>query len=107
MYIENPLEIIKNNSVINHKDINVVYTENLKNKLKTKKLKNSTSMESVESIEIHPAVLTATQKHDLDMAKKLSMISFQVKGRQTIQMDGSWILFTWNIINTTSNLDRI
>ena len=55
------LEIIKNNSVANHDEINVVYTESLKNKLKTKKLKNSSSMESVELIEIHPAVLTATQ----------------------------------------------
>ncbi len=74
MYIDNPLEIIKNNSVANHKEINVVYTEMLENKLKTKKLKNSSSMESVESIEIHPAVLTATQKHDLEMARRLTMI---------------------------------
>ena len=74
MYIENPLEIIKNNSVTNHENINVVYTETLQNKLKTKKLKNSSSMESVELIEIHPAVLTATQKHDLEMARKLTMI---------------------------------
>ena len=27
MYIDNPLEIIKNNSVANHKEINVVYTK--------------------------------------------------------------------------------
>jgi P4 family phage/plasmid primase-like protien len=74
MYIDNPLEIIKNNSVANHEEINVVYTEMLKNKLKSKKLKNSSSMESVELIEIHPAVLTATQKHDLEMARKLTMI---------------------------------
>ena len=65
MYLEDPLEIIKNNSVVNHADINVVYTEELSNKLKTKALKNSSSMESMDSIEIHPAVLTATQKHDL------------------------------------------
>ena len=31
-------------------------------------------MESVESIEIHPAVLTATQKHDLEMARRLTMV---------------------------------
>ena len=74
MYLDDPLEIIKNNSVINHDDINVVYREELLNKLKTKKLKTSTSMESVDSIEIHPAVLTATQKHDLEVAKKLTMI---------------------------------
>jgi len=79
MYIDNPLEIIKNNSVTNHTDINVVYTEMLQKKLKTKKLKNSNSMESVESIEIHPAVLSTTQKHDLDMAKKLTMILSSVR----------------------------
>lgn len=79
MYIDNPLEIIKNNSVTNHTDINVVYTERLQKKLKTKKLKNSNSMESVESIEIHPAVLSTTQKHDLDMAKKLTMILSSVR----------------------------
>ena len=39
MYIDNPLEIIKNNSVANHNEINVVYTEMLENKLKTKKTK--------------------------------------------------------------------
>jgi P4 family phage/plasmid primase-like protien len=74
MYLEDPLEIIKNNSVVNHADINVVYTEELSNKLKTKALKNSSSMESMDSIEIHPAVLTATQKHDLKIAKELTMI---------------------------------
>ena len=74
MYLDDPLEIIKNNSVTNHDDINVVYKDELSNKLKTKALKNSSSMESIESVEIHPAVLTATQKHDLAIAKKLTMI---------------------------------
>ena len=74
MYLEEPLEIMKNNSVINHDEINVEYTEYLNNRLKIKTLKSSSSMESVEAVEIHPAVLTATQKHDLEMAKKLAMI---------------------------------
>ena len=74
MYLEEPLEIMKNNSVINHDEINVEYKEYLNNRLKIKTLKTSSSMESVESVEIHPAVLTATQKHDLEMAKKLAMI---------------------------------
>ena len=74
MYLEDPLEIIKNNSVVNHADINVVYKDELKNQLKPKTLKHSSSMESIESIEIHPAVLTATQNHDLKIAKELTMI---------------------------------
>jgi P4 family phage/plasmid primase-like protien len=74
MYLDDPLEITRNNSVANHDTINVVYKEELLNQLKTKKLKNSSSMESIESIEINPAVLTITQKHDLDIAKKLTMI---------------------------------
>ena len=74
MYLEEPLEIMKNNSVVNHDEINVEYTDFLNNRLKTKTLRTSSSMDSVESIEIHPAVLTATQKHDLEIAKKLTMI---------------------------------
>ena len=69
MYLEEPLEIMKNNSVVNHDEINVEYTDFLNNRLKTKTLRTSSSMDSVESIEIHPAVLTATQKHDLEIAK--------------------------------------
>ena len=35
MYLDEPLEIMKHNSVVNHEEINVVYTEMLENKLKT------------------------------------------------------------------------
>ena len=74
LYLDEPLEIIKNNSVVNHESMNVQYTEYLHNRLKTKILRTSSSMESVESIEILQAVLTATQKHDIEVAKKLTMI---------------------------------
>ena len=52
MYLEEPLEIMKNNSVINHDEINVEYTEYLNNRLKTKTLKTSSSMESLSLIHI-------------------------------------------------------
>ena len=74
IYIDNPLEIIKQNSVSNRSEISVEYTSELNKRLKTNTLKTSSSMESVESIEITPAVLTATQKHDIDLAKKLALI---------------------------------
>jgi P4 family phage/plasmid primase-like protien len=122
MYIDNPLEIIKNNSVTNHSDINVVYTDILKNKLKTKKLKNSTSMESVESIEIHPAVLTATEKHDLDIARKLTMIlTIERASNYTEWMEvgyclhgispsllQTWIAFSkkWSMYNDSSECEK-
>ena len=74
MYLEDPIEIIRNNSVVNHGQINVNYKEYLENQLKNKSIKKSNSTESMESIEIHPAVLTATQKHDIEIAKDLTMI---------------------------------
>ena len=74
LYLENPLEIIKMNSVSNRENINVEYTDVLNKRLKTNTLKNSSSMESVDSIEMlsdicsrTAAVLTATQKHDIDL----------------------------------------
>ncbi len=70
-YESDPLEIINCNSVAKHKDINVKYTETTENRLKNKPLKTSSSM---ESIEIHPAVINASQKHDIETAKKLAMI---------------------------------
>ena len=122
MYIEEPLEIIKSNSVANHDEINVVYTETLQNKLKTKKLKNSSSMESVESIEIHPAVLSATQRHDLDIAKKLTMIlSVERASSYTDWLDigyclhgisndllPTWIVFSkkWSMYNDSTECNK-
>ena len=71
IYLEEPLEIMKNNSVMNHDEINVEYTEYLNNRLKTKTLKTSSSMESVEAVEIHPEIINIAKKHDIDKAKKI------------------------------------
>ena len=122
MYLEEPLEIMKNNSVINHDEINVEYKEFLNNRLKIKTLKTSSSMESVESVEIHPAVLTATQKHDLEMAKKLTMIlSTERASNYTDWMDVGyclhgvspdllpiWIAFSkkWSMFNDSTECER-
>lgn len=122
MYLDEPLEIMKHNSVVNHDEINVVYKELLENKLKTKALKNSKSMESVESLEIHPAVLTATQKHDLEIAKKLTMIlSNERSGNYSEWMEvgyclhgisndllQTWIAFSkkWSMYNDASECTR-
>ena len=73
-YEDDPLEIINCNSVAKHKNINVEYTEDVDNRLKNKPLKTSSSMESIEAIEINPAVISTSQKHDLETAKKLTMI---------------------------------
>jgi P4 family phage/plasmid primase-like protien len=122
MYLDDPLEIMKNNSVTNHTDINVVYTEELSNKLKTKALKNSSSMESIDSVEIHPAVLTATQKHDLEIARKLTMIlSVERAGNYTDWLDvgyclngispdllKTWIAFSkkWSMFNDATECNK-
>jgi len=122
MYLDDPLEIMKNNSVTNHTDINVVYTEELSNKLKTKALKNSSSMESIDSVEIHPAVLTATQKHDLEIARKLTMIlSSERAGNYTDWLDvgyclngissdllKTWIAFSkkWSMFNDATECNK-
>ena len=122
MYLEEPLEIMKNNSVINHDEMNVQYTEYLNNRLKTKTLKTSSSMESVEAVEIHPAVLTATQKHDLDIAKKLTMIlSNERASNYTDWLDvgyclhgishdllQTWIAFSkkWSMYNDASECNK-
>lgn len=122
MYLEEPLEIMKNNSVINHDEINVQYTEFLNNRLKTKTLRTSSSMDSVESVEIHPAVLTATQKHDLEIAKKLTMIlSADRAGNYTDWLDigyclhgispdllQTWIAFSmkWSMYNDQTECNK-
>jgi P4 family phage/plasmid primase-like protien len=73
-YIEEPLEIINFNSVSKHTQITVEYTEEINDRLKNKPLKNSKSMENIDILEIHPAVINASQKHDIQSAKKLTMI---------------------------------
>ncbi|MBD23925.1 MAG: hypothetical protein CMG46_02825 [Candidatus Marinimicrobia bacterium] len=117
-----PLDIMKMNSVQNHDEINVEYTEELYNRLKTKLLKTSSSMESVEALEINPAVLTATQKHDLKIAKELvKILSNDRAGNYTDWIEigyclhgisnellPSWIAFSkkWSMYNDDSECNR-
>ena len=122
IYLENPLEIIKKNSVSNRDEINVEYKEYLINGLKTNPLTSSSSMESVDSIEITPAVLSTTQKHDINLAKKLAL-SLSVERASTylswlevgyclhgISKDllHTWIAFSrkWESWNDSSECER-
>tara|TARA_Y100000389_G_C17462502_1_gene522897 strand:+ start:244 stop:2982 length:2739 start_codon:yes stop_codon:yes gene_type:complete len=73
-YEDDPLEIINCNSVAKHKKINVEYTLEVDNQLKNKPLKNSSSMESIEAVEICATVISASKKHDIETSKKLAMI---------------------------------
>ena len=79
-------------------------------------------MESIESIEIHPAVLTATQKHDLEIARKLTMIlSAERAGNYTDWLDvgyclngispellKTWIVFSkkWSMWNDDTECNK-
>ena len=74
IYKDEPLEIIKLNSVCYNDTINVKYTEQLNSKLKNKQLKNSSSTEILEDIELNPIVMSATKKYDIECAKKLALI---------------------------------
>ena len=71
MYLDNPLEIIKLNSVSNKQTINVDYTDSLKSSLKSKPLKPSKSVESVESMEIDPQVIHKKKKDEINLASRL------------------------------------
>ena len=75
IYEENPLEIIKMNSVSRQNKINVEYTDYLKSQqqFKKKKLSNSISSDSIESLDYSnpEMIITKAQKYDLDVTKKL------------------------------------
>ena len=54
-------------------DINVVYTQNLKDKMSEGSLKKSMSIENVvENIEVNQSVINRTKTDDIEIAKKLS-----------------------------------
>ena len=74
LYLKNPVEIVKMNSVSKHTEVTVGYNECLENKLKQKPLKNSISVESIEAMIDYnnpETLLTKTQKYDLEIAKNL------------------------------------
>jgi len=72
LWIDNPLEIMKLNSVSNHSELSVDYTDKLQNGLKKKTLKQSISTESIDSMELNLHVLNKAMKYDIDIAKKLT-----------------------------------
>ena len=100
LYLENPLEIIKKNSVSNRVEINVEYTDELNKRLKTNMLRNSSSMESVDSIEITPAVLSAIQKHDIELSKKLALLLSVERASNY----GSWLEVGYCLHGISKNL---
>ena len=121
-YVDDPLEIIKLNSVSKHTEPNVKYTEETENRLKNKPLKNSSSMESIESVEICASVISASQKHDIETAKKLAMILSTQRASNyddwkdvgfclhTISQEllPTWISFSkkWSMWNDSSECER-
>ena len=73
LYLDNPLEIMKLNSV-SLQESNVSYTEVLSNGVKEKPMKSSLSVESLETMEYNDPslVISKTQKFNIDIAKKLT-----------------------------------
>ena len=74
LYVENPLEIIKMNSVKLQDNISVGYTQSLLDMMSSTNLQRSLSSEKLKLSEINPYVMNKTKKHDIDIAKKLSVI---------------------------------
>ena len=70
LYIDNPSEIVKLNSVF-HGEINVDYTDHLSSKMSKTNLKNSKSIESISSEEMNPIIISNALKHDIEVAKQL------------------------------------
>ena len=73
LYIDNKSELVKMNSVKMQDDINVTYTQNLKEKMSEGNLKKSMSVENV-SEPINPVVVNRAKTHDIEISKKLALI---------------------------------
>ena len=73
LYIDDKTELVKMNSVKMQDDINVVYTENLKEKMSEGNLKKSMSVESMGE-PINPVVVNRAKTHDIEISKKLALI---------------------------------
>ena len=74
-YLDDKESLVKMNSVKMQDDINVVYTQNLKDKMSEGNLKKSMSIENVvENIEVNQSVINRTKTDDIEIAKKLAKI---------------------------------
>jgi P4 family phage/plasmid primase-like protien len=74
IYNEDPLTIMKLNSVYMNDTMNVEYTEDLNKELKKSTLKNSSSVESISSEDMNPEVMSNALKDDINIAKELALI---------------------------------
>jgi len=74
IYNEEPLTIMKLNSVYMNDTMNVEYTEDLNKELKKSTLRNSSSVESISSEDINQEVMSKVQKNDVGTVKKLALI---------------------------------
>lgn len=74
LYLENPEEIIRMNSVAQQDNINVGYTDELTSKMSSGSLKKSKSIENVELVEVNPYIDQKTKDHDIEVAKQLSLV---------------------------------
>jgi len=74
IYNEDPLTIMKLNSVYMNDTMNVEYTEDLNKELKKSTMINSSSVESISQEDMNPEVMSKIQKNDINIAKKLALI---------------------------------
>ena len=122
LYIDNPEEIIKLNSVRQQNEINVEYKSYLTDKMSTGNLKKSISIESISSTENNPIVISNAKKHDIDVAKRISLILSQQRASNysdwievgyclhsiSIELLPAWIAFSrkWPFYNDSSECEK-
>ena len=122
LYLENPEEIIKQNSVAQQDNMTVGYTEYLRNKMSSGSLKKSHSTESIELSEINPYIANRAKEYDIDISKKLSLILSQERASNysewievgyclhsiSPELLPAWISFSkkWEFYNDSSECER-
>ncbi len=74
LYIDDKEELVRLNSVKMQDDINVVYAQNLKQKMSETNLKKSMSIENVSTENENMEVVNRAKTHDIEIAKKLALI---------------------------------
>ena len=123
MYLDNPLEIIKMNSVSQQEDINVTYGGTLLSMMSNGNLKKSlSSTSSSNDEEVNPEVINKVKKHDIEIAKELAQILSQERASNysdwievgyclhTISSDllPAWIAFSkkWAMYNNSKECEE-
>ena len=123
MYLDNPLEIIKMNSVSQQEDINVEYGETLLSMMSNGNLKKSLSSTTlITDEEVNQVIISKAKQHDIDLAKELSQVLSSDRASNyadwievgmtlnSISKDllSSWIAFSkkWPLYNNSSECER-